>query len=65
MCQKRPYPSQAKAKHQARKMRRWFGRQWAYRCPDCGQWHLTSQIRARRVSGIVRIDDLYIRSNSQ
>jgi len=40
MCfDKRPFPTKASALETARPQR--FGRQYAYRCPECKGWHLT------------------------
>lgn len=62
MCKKRPYPSQAKARSAARRMRARFGRQWWYKCTDddCDCWHLTSHPNARRVAGVVTVDHLIL-----
>ena len=44
-CKKRTYGTKA---HARRVIRKWGGRraQKAYRCKDCGSWHITSMTKA-------------------
>lgn len=54
MCNKASYETRAEAKCQIRQGKMQSKPLWAYHCPDCGMWHLTSMSRkaAKRVEKI-------------
>jgi len=47
-CAKIRYPTRRRARHFARRQRHVHPSLSAYRCRDCGWWHLTSQTAARK-----------------